>query len=369
MPPAARGDQVSDSYGHAPLPEPRGPVSAIVRDALRRAPHNLPVGLPAAFAGADPLTDEDLQLTLFLCYELHYRGWRGVDDGWEWQPSLLAVRAAAERRFEAALRTLTGPPPPVPPEQLPAALHRFTTTGGGPSVGGFLKRRGTLAQFREFAVHRSIYHLREADPHSWGLPRLGGPPKAALVEIQMDEYGNGRLHRMHAELFRTTMSRLGLDTRYGAHLNAAPAITLATNNAMSLFGLHRRLRGALLGHLAAFEMTSSLPNRRYGDALRRLGGDEAATRFFDEHVEADAVHEQIAVHDLCVGLARQDPALTADVLLGAATVLALDDLFASHLVDAWTTGRSSLRSPEREPVTPPAALPAAPLAPVVAGPV
>ena len=40
---------------------------------------------------------------------------------------------------------------------------------------------------------------------------------------------------------------------------------------MSLFGLHRRLRGALVGHLAAFEMTSSIPNRRYGDGLRRLG--------------------------------------------------------------------------------------------------
>lgn len=358
---------MSDSSGRAPLPEPRGPVSAMLRDALRQAPHDLPPGLPAALDGAAPLTDEDLQLTLFLCYELHYRGWYGVDDGWEWQPSLLAVRAEAERRFESALRELAGSPSPVPPEQLPAAMHRLTTPGGGPSLGGFLKRHGTPARFREFVVHRSIYHLREADPHSWGLPRLGGPPKAALVEIQMDEYGNGQLHRMHAELFRTTMSSLGLDTRYGAHLDAVPAVTLATNNAMSLFGLHRRLRGALLGHLAAFEMTSSLPNRRYGDALRRLGGDETATRFFDEHVEADAVHEQIAVHDLCGGLARQEPALTADVLLGAATAIALDDLFARHVLGAWTAGRTSLRTPQAEPVAAPAPLPGRPLAPVTAG--
>ena len=77
---------------------------------------------------------------------------------------------------------------------------------------------------------------------------------------------------------------------------------------MSLFGLHRRLRGALLGHLAAFEMTSSLPNRRYGNGLRRLGFDEVATRFYDEHVEADAVHEQIAAHDMCGGLVRVEPA-------------------------------------------------------------
>ena len=108
-------------------------------------------------------------------------------------------------------------------------------------------------------------------PAQWGLPRLGGPAKAALVEIQMDEYGDGRLERMHAELFRRRWAGSAWTPAYGAYLDAVPAITLATNNVMSLFGLHRRLRGALLGHLAAFEMTSSLPNRRYGNGLRRLG--------------------------------------------------------------------------------------------------
>jgi hypothetical protein len=54
-------------------------------------------------------------------------------------------------------------------------------------------------------------------------------------------------------------------------------VTLATNNLISLFCLHRRLRGALLRHLAAYEATSALPNRRYGNGLRRLGYDEGAT--------------------------------------------------------------------------------------------
>ncbi|MEH1100898.1 iron-containing redox enzyme family protein [Micromonospora sp. CPCC 205561] len=330
-------------YGPAPLPQPRGPVSAALLDALRRAPHDLPARLGARLGPADPVTDEDLQLTLFCCYELHYRGWRSVDEEWEWQPSLLALRARAERRFEAALRELVGPLPVALPGGVPAALADVVAADDGPSLAGHLQRRATLAQFREFVTHRSIYHLREADPHSWALPRLGGPAKAALVEIQMDEYGNGRLDRMHAELFRVTLARLGLDTGYAAHLDAVPAVTLATNNLMSLFGLHRRLRGALLGHLAAYEMTSSLPNRRYGNGLRRLGLDEVATRFYDEHVEADAVHEQIAAYDLCGGLVRVEPDLAPDVLFGAAAALAVDRLFAAHLLDAWTAGRTSLR--------------------------
>jgi hypothetical protein len=111
---------------------------------------------------------------------------------------------------------------------------------------------------------------------------------------------------------------------------------------MSLLGLHRRLRGALVGHLALFEMTSSIPNRRYATGLRRLGFDGDATAFFDEHVEADAVHESIAAVDLAGGLARQQPALAADIVWGARALAAVEDRWARHVLSAWQTGVSSL---------------------------
>ncbi|MEE6257441.1 iron-containing redox enzyme family protein [Plantactinospora sonchi] len=339
----------------APLPEPRGPLSELVIEALRRTPGASPSPLAAvgdagyppwtAGTGTDPLRDEDLQLLLFVCYELHYQGWHGVDDRWEWEPSLIAVRSAAEAGFERALRHLVGAPPRLTPDGLPGALAALVAAADdGPPLSVELARRADLARFREFVVHRSIYHLKEADPHTWGIPRLTGRAKAALVEIQMDEYGGGRADRMHATLFRGTMRWLGLDDRYGRYLDAVPAQTLAINNLISLFGLHRRWRGALLGHLAAFEMTSSLPNRRYGDGLRRLGGDPEATRFYDEHVEADAVHEQIAAHDLCGAFAAEHPWAVPEIWFGAACCLALDRIFAEHLLTCWAGGRSALRA-------------------------
>jgi hypothetical protein len=112
---------------------------------------------------------------------------------------------------------------------------------------------------------------------------------------------------------------------------------------MSLFGLHRRLRGAIIGHLAALEMTSSVPNRRYANGLRRLGFGEAAWDYFDEHVEADAVHEQIAAHDLAGGLVEAEPQLIEEVLFGARVALALDALVSRHMLSCWQEGRSSLR--------------------------
>jgi hypothetical protein len=318
-------------------------------DALQRPPHQLTP--PERAPAGDALADEDLQLALYLCYELHYRGLDGVDERWEWEPSLLALRAGLEADFEAALVAAVPPEHAVvEPEEMDVALRAIADADDGPSLSRHLQRTGTLEQFLEFVVHRSAYQLKEADPHSWAMPRLSGQPKAALVEIQADEYGGGRADRIHAELFAGSMRALGLDAEYGAYLDHIPAITLATVNLMSLFGLHRRHRGAIVGHLALFEMTSSVPNRRYADGLRRLGFGEDATAFFDEHVEADAVHEAIAAVDLAGGLVRQEPALCGDVLWAARALVALEARWAAHLLGAWEAGRSSLREPLAAPV-------------------
>src|SRR4051812_26353315 len=248
---------------------------------------------------ADPLADEDLQLALYLCYELHYRGLAGAAGEWEWEPSLLALRARLEAHFEAGLMEVLGAPEgSVPPEEMDIALRAIEAEDDAPSLSKHLEREGTRAQLLEFVVHRSAYQLKEADPHSWALPRLHGGPKAAMVEIQADEYGGGRADRIHAQLFARSMDALRLDSRYGAYVDHLPAVTLATVNLMSLFGLHRRLPGAIAAPPALLEMPSSFPNRRYASGLRRLGFGEDATEFYDEHVVADAVHENVAAVDL-----------------------------------------------------------------------
>jgi hypothetical protein len=300
------------------LPKPRGPLSAALCADLT-AGSILSASTPAtaetlAAGSADPLTDDDLQLALAICYELHYRGFDEVADAWEWDPQQLAALIAAD---------------------------------DGPSLSRYLAREGTLEQWREYLTLRSVYHLKEGDPHTWAIPRLSGRAKAAMVEIQADEYGGGSAERMHSQLFAGMMRDLGLDTGYGALWDDAPAVAFTSVNTMSLFGLHRSSRGACLGHLAAVEMTSSEPSRRYSSGLRRLGFGAGTTVFYDEHVEADAVHEQIAAVDMCGSLVAEDPSLTADVLFGAQCSLALDGLTAVHLLGAWEAGRSGLF---REPV-------------------
>ncbi|MGW4379776.1 iron-containing redox enzyme family protein [Kitasatospora sp. NPDC004531] len=329
------------------LPSARGPLSAAVLAALRGPaghPHPLPAPPPEALA--DPW-GEDPQLALYVCYELHYQGFAGVDDDWEWSPDLLALRGALERAFLSALRREVGPPPPL--AEVLAQLLVVPPDGDGPSY--HLRASGTRAQLREYLAHRSLYQLKEADPQMWAVPRLPNPAKAALVAVQYDEYGAGRPERAHAELFAATMADFGLDPTYGAYLDATPGPTLAVVNTMSLFGLHRALRGALVGQFAVVEITSPPGAARLVEALERLGASPRGTRFYREHVLADAVHEQLVRRTVIDPLVADAGLPPSDIAFGALAYSLAEQRLAAHQLNAWRSGAGSLRTPLPEEPT------------------
>jgi hypothetical protein len=288
------------------------------------------------------MADDDLQLALYLCYELHYRGVARADLDWEWDPALLGFRAEMERAFLQRLHDEIAPVRRGQLADVQGALSELIAGESGPSLSSSLLESGTLVQLQEFCVHRSAYQLKEADPHTFAIPRLSGAAKAAMVEIQHDEYGSGWATDMHSVLFGATMRSLGLDPTYGAYLDRLPGATLATVNLASMFGLHRRWRAALVGHLAVFEMTSVKPMERYSRALARVGIGPEGRRFYDVHVEADVRHGVIALERMVAGLIEVEPYLGADLLFGAAAVLLVEQRFACHLLNSWSSGRSSL---------------------------
>ncbi|MFE5870703.1 iron-containing redox enzyme family protein [Streptomyces roseifaciens] len=323
------------------LPDARGTLSEAVIGALGGVPGGQAGLAPdGAVRSSDPYGD-DLQLALYLCYELHYRGFDGVDDAWEWDPELLRLRGALERAFLSALRGDV----PVHPDVASALRDVLLEPADGEGVSHFLQGGGTVQHLREYLALRSLYQLKEADPHAWAIPRLTGRAKAGLVAVEYDEFGAGRADRIHAGLFAAAMSELGLDPAYGRYLEAATAHTLAAVNLMSLLGLHRSLRGALAGHFAAVEITSSPSSRRLVQAIDRLGAGPAARRFYAEHVEADAVHEQLVRHEVIGGLQADDPGLTNDIVFGIDATVWLEDRLADHVLGAWNDGGSAVRRP------------------------
>ncbi len=314
------------------LPDARGEVSDLVLGMLQHSRPGVVPPLPE-----DVLTDGDVQLALWCLYELHHHGFVDVDPDREWDPDLLAVRRILEQEHLHALRRLTqerieaGESRSAPLERMDVVL----APGSGPSVAAHLHRDADTEQFRDHLRQRSVYHLKESDPHAFVVPRIDGRAKVALAELQYDEFGAGRPEALHSRLFADAMRACGLDDGYGAYVDEARPGTLAVNTTMSLFGLHRRWRGAAMGHLAAFESTSSLPSRRIASGARRLGLPEEVAHYYDEHVEADAVHEQLAVRDICATLVSEDPALLDDVLFGMAACIELDALAGEEWLARW----------------------------------
>lgn len=318
------------------MPSPCGPVSRLmcellVGDGTVQVSSPLPDG-PA-------LTDRDVQLALWMAYELFYRGFDDVEDGREWDPQVLRLRSDVERRLEAELRAATRDrvEEVSPDDPLGSRLLQMVQDDEGPRLSAYLRRDATAEQMTEFLRERSVQQLKESDPQSFLLPRLEGAAKVALAEIQFDEYGAGRVESLHQTLYAAALESVGLDAAYGAYVTEVSAVSLASANVMSLFGLNRRLRGAGIGHFAAFEASSAVPSRRIAAGLERLGMPPAAAAYFLEHVEADSVHEQVAARDVCESFVAEHPSLRGDVIFGAACALHLDALSGTELLGRWTS--------------------------------
>lgn len=324
------------------LPTPRGPITAQLFSRWTADDRTSPSGPALGDVDAEAaLLDDDLHLALYCIEELSYRGFAGVDPAMEVDPTTGAWRQELRDRFEAALRGATASERRDPTSY----LREVAADTDGPSLSGLLLDVERGDWFREFLVHRSPYQLKEADPHSWAIPRLWGRPKSAIVEIQLDEYGGGRPGWSHAELFAATLRAADLDDAYGAYLDHVPGVTLATTNLISLLGSQRRLVPALVGHLALFEMTSVGPMDRYARLCDRLDLDPAGRRFFDVHVEADDHHGPLALTELVGGLLEQDPDCAAEITFGAAALAQVEGAFTEHLRSSWAAGGTSLLLP------------------------
>ncbi len=191
------------------LPVPRGPLSHALLDALVHDPHDL--RLPAEPIPSDPLADEDLQLALYLCYELHYRGLPGVSDGWEWEPALLDANGGAKvdivlemtggRVFDQSLRAL-------------APFGRLVTYGQASresneiSSGALMARSQAVIGF--WLVHcfsRPQEMIAEPLRELFGLVASGD-----LRVIEGGEYGLSEARRAHEDMqARKTSGKLVLD--------------------------------------------------------------------------------------------------------------------------------------------------------------
>ncbi|MFD8495417.1 iron-containing redox enzyme family protein [Amycolatopsis sp. NPDC059657] len=313
------------------LPRGRGPISRSILSAYATGQRG-DVFRTERVAAADPL-GEDVQLALHLCYELHYQGLQDVDAEWEWDPDLLHIRGMLERLFLKKLRECVAGGDDV------TAVLLVEPVG---VVSRHLLDHGEWWQMREYFVHQSIYHHKETDPHAWVIPRLRGTVKAAMVAVQFDQFGAGHPDQARTRRYADLMTSARLSSGYLAYLDEVPACMLATVNMMSMFGLHGRFRGALIGHFAAAEATTASSALRLVQALQRWESSPECSLFFTT--------PQQPMRDTVIGdLLAREPGLAGDLVFGVQATELLERRFADHVLGCWRAGRTSLRSGRADP--------------------
>ena len=250
------------------LPQPRGPVSEALFAGLRSRRTR---ARPAGRRRSIPRISSSRCTAATSCTTAGSRASTTRGSG-----SRRCSRSAREleRRFEAELLELVGPPGRAAGPARDRRAAARADAGRRRAVGLDLHRA------RGDAPSRCSSSWSTARPTSSRRPtRTRGRCRGCRASrrrrwsrCRPTSTATGAPEDIHAELFARAMDAVGLDSTYGAYLDQIPGVTLATVNLMSLFGLHRRLRGAIVGHLALFEMTSSVPNRRYasGPAAARL---------------------------------------------------------------------------------------------------
>ena len=309
------------------LPSPRGTLTETLHDALRSSRPELTDASLASSA-------EDQALALWMLHELGYAGFADVDDGLEWHPDLLRLRRDLESELEERLVARFPGVPAGADDDLVTAFFDYVEQHDGPSVASHVHTHATEEQSIELLRWRSLYHLKEADPSSLVVARLPRAARAALAELLYDEYGAGRPERLHSQLFADALRSVGLDPD-ACYVDEVPTEVLEMNNSVSMFGFQRRLRGAAMGHLAAFECTSSVPARKLAQGFQRLELPPPVIDYYTEHVVADAVHEQLAVRQILLPLVEAEPAQLERVFLGAFTCLDQEARTATVLLERW----------------------------------
>jgi hypothetical protein len=181
---------------------------------------------------------------------------------------------------------------------------------------------------REYFVQRSVHRLKIDDAGAWAT--------YAMTPAEFDRSVSGAPERTPSCRFADVLTAAGLDASYLHYLGEVTPEALALVNMMSMFGLHRNLRGAATGQVVATKITIRRSSAGLVDALLRLGAPQPCVQFYRDH----AGSPRRATVD---GLLEREPELEPDVVLGIRAFEVLEERFASRLLTCWADGGSSLR--------------------------
>lgn len=210
-------------------------------------------------------------------------------------------------------------------------------------IGDFVRNTITLSQMSELVAQRSLFFLREPDPWLFAVPTLTGSAKAGLINLLLDEYGWGKYERMHSTIYARLMAKLGLETGLDAYRDRASWQFIATLNYLWMTALNPILSRRLVGYIYLTEADSPGAMKNYLAAWSRLGiEDPEVIEFYDLHLAADESHQAVALDEVAVPLAENEPGALDEIARGITEARTLENDFAAFALGRFEAGESSL---------------------------
>jgi hypothetical protein len=284
--------------------------------------HRVDEVLDAAFGRGEDDALADVHATLFALYELHVAPAASERCANQFNPYLIRLRGAIERRWLAseALGTTRLDVSVRTARDLTEAICSVSAQHRASKhpLFDFLEKDATRVQLSAFFRSDSALNIRFFDLIVLAL--LGSDPsvRGELSQNFWDEAGKGDPQRSHVALFRHLLHTVEIPHADDDHASLLGWQGLAGYNLFMMTGLNRSQGLKSLGVMAVTELLDPTQYEKLTRGCRRLGlGEKGELDYYDEHVSIDVVHAEGWLSNVIVPLATKYPSQMNDIYTGA----------------------------------------------------
>jgi hypothetical protein len=266
-------------------------------------------------AGRSPRDEADALRCLLAVHDLSLApvDALGGRERWQHHPAVAELRWRLEEDLVASLDRRDRATAWRLPAEAPAAMRAVATVDLVPDVYRWLATAASADELAAFLALEGGPDGGFDDLVAACQIGLDGGAKLELARNYWDEMGQGSPDRVHTELHRKLARSLDLPE---VPREEQPVEALERAALGSLLATNRALQPELVGALGLLELQAGPRCRKVVEGLRRIGADEDALDFYDEHATVDPHHGKAWVDEVVAPLSAS-PRWAAGMVRGA----------------------------------------------------
>lgn len=262
-------------------------------------------GALADLAAVDPFDERDGLLALLTVHDLHLAP---IDrlagaEFWQHHPAVAQLKWRLEADLVASCDADDTMVDWTLPDEPVAAVRAVAALGLVPDLYRWVAEDATAEEMMTFIALEGGPDGGFDDLVATCQVGLAGEAKLEMARNYWDEMGGGAADRVHTELHRKLVRSLDLPVIPRAE---QPVESLRRSALNGLLGTNRALQPEMVGALGLLELQAGPRCRQVLTGLRRLGVDDDALDFYDEHAVTDPRHGKDWLDNVVATLATDD---------------------------------------------------------------